>query len=72
MPKQQEKGGGALRLERGSVAVFQGTADFIENSIKSTNMGIVPVGDDGGYRDVERARKGGAISNEVRCRGDGG
>ena len=46
------------------MGVFQGTAEFIENSITSTNMGTIEV-EGGGYRDVEQARKGGAIHNKV-------
>lgn len=44
--------------------MFKGTAEFIENSITSTNRGIIEV-EGGGYQDVEQARKGGAIHNKV-------
>lgn len=48
------------------MGVFQGTAEFIENSIYSTNLGTIP-GTGGGYQDVEITRNGAAIHNEVQC-----
>eukprot|EP00904_Undaria_pinnatifida_P010188 jgi/Undpi1/629/HiC_scaffold_10.g04093.m1 len=57
-----EKNGGALKLERRTKAVFQGTAEFIENSILATNLGTRPA--NGGYQHIEISRKGGAIHNK--------
>lgn len=51
---KQEKSGGALRLELGTQAVFKGTADFVENSVMSTN-----------FQGVEQRREGGAMHNKV-------
>ena len=62
---QQEKSGGALRVELGAVGVFQGTAEFNGNSIISTDLGTVPGTIEGSTRPVEMRRKGGAIYNKV-------
>lgn len=61
----QEKNGGAMKVESLATVVFQGTAEFTENSVKTSDRSYVT--EDGEYVTQERTRKGGALHNKVFC-----
>ena len=53
-------------VEKGSSATFLGTARFIGNSVISTDLPPIMVGDTGGLRNNYIPRDGGAVFNKVR------